>query len=248
MQFDWNLPSSIVIKPEQADLNVPYAAGSPGLGGIPLSHFENRQEEKEKILKVVYKNDRWCCPLCQKSFTLKFTLQRHLMGGLHQKDDPQVMEWLKKMKVITSKRQRHFENEKEVEKRKILEVVYKDDRWCCPLCQKSFTLKFTLQRHLLGGLHDQNDPKVKEWSQKISGRLSSIGRGPARPKEIYKQFTSKFFVGEGHGNKSGVVSLPRQGFVPPPSVSIVQPYVAVELDSPESPSQPKREITQMSYL
>ncbi len=186
MQFDQCPP--IVIKPlqqepEQTDSHVHstgpyYAAADSHLGGIPLSHFENQQEEeKRKILEAIYKNERWYCPLCQISFTSKFTLQRHLMGASHQKDD--LREWLRKVKVVTSESLSgisllsHLKNQQEDEKRKreILEVIYKDDRWHCPLCKNSFSAKFALQRHLQGGLHDQNDPKVKEWLQKISGRL-----------------------------------------------------------------------------
>ncbi len=194
MQFGWNPP--LVIKPEQADRHVhytePYATGHPGLGEIPLSYFEKRQEEKKRILEVIYKNDRWYCPMpsCEKSFTLKFTLQRHLLGGSHQKDDPRVIEWLKKIKSLVPHRQMgvnttvsdpglsaisliHFMNQQEEEKRKreILEVIYKNERWYCPLCQKSFSLKATLQRHLQCKDHDQNDPKVSEWLDKLSGRL-----------------------------------------------------------------------------
>ncbi len=142
-----------------------------------------------------------------------------------------------------------FDNGQEQERKRILETVYKNDRWCCPLCGDSFSLKSTLQRHLRSTKHSQDDPIVQEWLQNLMGRLNPHGRGPARPKVTLSQTVT------GPAKlKVPMVSLLRPRIVPPPPVVIVQTNVAVGQDSqgpaesPGSSSQPKQETTQMSYL
>ncbi len=60
-----------------------------------------------------------------------------------------------------------FKNPEDLEKREILDMLCKGDKWVCPICEQELAQKFSLQRHLRGGAHRQDDPIVIDLLDKL---------------------------------------------------------------------------------